>query len=224
LREVVLKMEGKPSEGGKANTGPALLGRVPRYGSWRELPLLLWALGLVLSINVAPAREERVSRTYDGSIPFPTGAFRAGETCVSLRAVMLSEDFFKGLTRLDSAAGPRFRRGSVPADSFPDSVSVEIESTLHRCQEAPAAVRVRAVPADFMKSLRFDLKWMHGLRTRPAEVLSLEATPVPWTETGEQRWLHKLVVRSRAVPLADRLVVSVLSAEGKYLTRMSGGP
>ncbi len=141
-------------------------------------------------------------------------------TCVFFTASMTAGDFFDGLRRIKTPTGAEFRKGSSVVDHFPEKISVEIRGVVTKCSENPREVLVPGLAADFMSSLRFEAQWGRGSEFQPAENLSAQTSPRPLSKL-KNIWTYTVTIPSKDVPLTDHLVVSVLSKEGKKVTRFS---
>ena len=68
--------------------------------------------------------------------------------------------------------------------------------------------------------MQFRVQWKRGLYLRPAATVTIERKPLVMEE-GDNRLLYVIKVRDHNVPLSDHLILSVISASGKIMSRMS---
>jgi cell envelope opacity-associated protein A len=64
------------------------------------------------------------------------------------------------------------------------------------------------------------VQWKRGLYLRPVASLTIERKPLR-LEEGDNQLLYVIKVRDHNIPLTDHLILSVVSANGKILSRMS---
>lgn len=153
-----------------------------------------------------------------GDFPLPLNS----KICVAVLVGLESGDFFKGLTRMQTASGVQYRKGNTLIETFPDTLKILIRAKAIRCDLTPSWLGPR-LNDHFMKSLRFEAASKRGLMSVPAEQISSSAYKVPFTESGPDQWAYELVIGLNKVPITDQLTVSVFSENGKLLTRITGG-
>jgi hypothetical protein len=154
---------------------------------------------------------------YKDDVSLSNGQIRAGDVCVNFIPVLQSQGFFNGLERIDTAQGSVFRRNSQPVDFFPDYLVIEINIRIEQCD---ANVYTPAKTPDVIKGMQFRVQWKRGLYLRPVASVSMERKPLVMEE-GDNRMLYIIKVRDHNVPLTDHLILSVISAQGKIMSRMS---
>jgi hypothetical protein len=154
---------------------------------------------------------------YKDDVPLSTGQIRRGNVCVNIIPVLQADGFFNGLERLDTAQGSEFRKNSRIVTNFPDFMAVEINIRIEDCD---ADVYTPVKTPDFIKGMHFRAQWKRGLDLRPADNVSIETKPVMMQE-GDNRMLYVMKIRDHNVPLTDHLIVSVIGADGRLLSRMS---
>jgi hypothetical protein len=154
---------------------------------------------------------------YRDDVALSTGQIRTGEVCVNLIPVMQALGFFNGLERIDTSQGSEFRRNSNPVDFFPDYLTIEINIRIEVCD---ANIYTPAKTPDVIKGMQFRVQWKRGLYLRPAANVTIERKPLVMEE-GDNRMLYVIKVRDHNVPLSDHLILSVISANGKIMSRMS---
>jgi hypothetical protein len=154
---------------------------------------------------------------YKDDVALSTGQIRSGEVCVNFIPVLQSLGFFNGLERIDTPQGPEFLRNSNPVQFFPDYLTLEINIRIEVCD---ANIYTPAKTPDIIKGIQFRVQWKRGLYLRPAANVSIERKPLQMEE-GDNRMLYVIKVRDHSVPLSDHLILSVISASGKIMSRMS---
>jgi hypothetical protein len=124
---------------------------------------------------------------------------------------------------------------------FPDTLLVEVTAalSLRPCDdplkvikdgsklriEVPGMIweQLGPTPIDLGDSLRFEVALVKGLLAEPAEGVSTRVSKVRFTEGGPQEWDYEILVRTKGAPLTDQVKLTVLSEDGRFLTRMMGG-
>jgi len=154
---------------------------------------------------------------YRDDVALSTGQIRAGDVCVNFIPVLQSLGFFNGLERIDTAQGSEFRRNSQTVDFFPDYLTLEINIRIEVCD---ANIYTPAKTPDIIRGMQFRVQWKRGLYLRPAANVSIERKTLQMEE-GDNRMLYVIKLRDHSVPLSDHLILSVISASGKIMSRMS---
>jgi hypothetical protein len=175
---------------------------------------------LVLLAPIARAQSEGLTgkmHEYKDDVSLSNGQIRAGDVCVNFIPVMQSLGFFNGLERIDTSQGSEFRRNSQAVDYFPDYLTLEINIRIEECD---ANVYTPAKTPDIIKGMQFRVQWKRGLDLRPVANVTIERKPLQMEE-GDNRMLYVIRLRDHSVPLSDHLILSVISAKGKIMSRMS---
>jgi hypothetical protein len=154
---------------------------------------------------------------YKDDVTLSTGQIRAGDVCVNFIPVLQSLGFFNGLERIDTPQGSEFLRNSHPVDFFPDYLTIEINVRIEVCD---ADMYTPAKTPDIIKGIQFRVQWKRGLYLRPVANVTIERKPLQMEE-GDNQMLYVIKVRDHNVPLSDHLILSVISANGKIMSRMS---
>jgi hypothetical protein len=178
------------------------------------------AAACLLLAPVARAQSEgNAGRMHDykDDVALSTGQIRTGDVCVNFIPVLQSLGFFNGLERIDTPQGSEFRRNSRTVDFFPDYLTIEINIRIEVCD---ANIYTPAKTPDIIKGMQFRVQWKRGLYLRPAANVTMERKPLQMEE-GDNRMLYVIKLRDHSVPLTDHLILSVISANGKLLSRMS---
>jgi hypothetical protein len=178
------------------------------------------AAACLLLAPVARAQSESLTgkmHEYKDDVSLSNGQIRAGDVCVNFIPVMQSLGFFNGLERIDTSQGSEFRRNSQPVDFFPDYLTIEITIRIEVCD---SNMYTPAQTPDAIKGMQFRVQWKRGLYLRPVASLTIERKPLR-LEEGDNQMLYVIKVRDHNVPLTDHLILSVISANGKIMSRMS---
>ena len=179
-----------------------------------------FAAACLLLAPIARAQSESLTgkmHEYKDDVSLSNGQIRAGDVCVNFIPVMQSLGFFNGLERIDTSQGSEFRRNSQPVDFFPDYLTIEITIRIEICD---SNTYTPAQTPDAIKGMQFRVQWKRGLYLRPVASLTIERKPLR-LEEGDNQMLYVIKVRDHSVPLTDHLILSVISANGKIMSRMS---
>jgi hypothetical protein len=179
-----------------------------------------YAAACLLLAPIAHAQSESLTgkmHEYKDDVSLSNGQIRAGDVCVNFIPVMQSLGFFNGLERIDTSQGSEFRRNSQPVDFFPDYLTIEITIRIEICD---SNTYTPAQTPDAIKGMQFRVQWKRGLYLRPVASLTIERKPLR-LEEGDNQMLYVIKVRDHSVPLTDHLILSVISANGKIMSRMS---
>ncbi len=158
----------------------------------------------------------RISQ-YTDIVKLSVGEVRSGDVCVTFEPTMESGTFFNGLERIDLDSGVLFRKNSTNVFNFPSYLKIDIHVSVHVCD---SNIYTPARSPDLMKGMKFRAQWKRNLALRPVANVTLENVPLN-LEEGDNRLLYVLRIREEDVPLTDHLIISVLTAQGKLLSRMS---
>lgn len=154
---------------------------------------------------------------YKDDVPLSTGQIRRGNVCVNFIPVLQAGEFFNGLERVDNAQRSEFRKNSFVVTNFPDFMTIEINIRVEDCD---ADVYTPVKTPEFVMGMHFRVEWKRGLDLRPVVNVSVERMPV-MMEQGDNRMLFVVKIRDHDVPLTDHLILSVVGADGKLMSRMS---
>jgi hypothetical protein len=154
------------------------------------------------------------------------------EGCLSVDGTIASGTFFENLKRNDSGILPEYRKRGELVTEYPESLTASIRIIGNQCTEAPS-LHSSIFNGDSY-SLSFEVDWKNGLQLSPAVLSPIVAhcvgSSVLINPSGDGDIITaplvtcQLTVASKGVPLADHLIVSVFSADGKLLTRISAAP
>jgi hypothetical protein len=155
---------------------------------------------------------------YKEVVPLSSGQVRDGNVCVNFGPVMTAGDFFDGLQRHETPSGDEFRKNSRVVQNFPEQITVQVQLSISVCD---ADIYTPAPAPGFVNGIRFKAQWKRGLAMRPVEQFAIQRVAIT-SEEGDSRLLFLLKIRDKNVPLTDHLIISVISPQGKLLSRMSG--
>jgi hypothetical protein len=152
------------------------------------------------------------------------------DSCFFWGGTLSSGDFFRDLKRKDSSRGTRYYRKNKEVLLYPEELYVTVRVTHPECDDRGNVTSLQGLelPEDFGASFTFKVEWKNGVQLNPADnftVLSREHKPTAFNLMSAQ-FSNDVVefgisVRSKAVPLSDHLIVSVLDANGKNIVRLS---
>lgn len=177
----------------------------------------------------AHARPKNIS-TYDGVVDFGAQLLHLDRGCLSVDGTMTSGNFFDDLKRIDVRGQLEYRKRGRVVTEYPESLTTSIHIAGDRCAAAfsssPAAIFHGG-----SYSVNFKVEWKDGMQLRPAVLSPVAAHCVGYssitTPAGNfalPSIICQMTVDSKDVPLADHLIVSIFTADGKRLTRLSAAP
>lgn len=155
---------------------------------------------------------------YKEVVPLSSGEIREGNTCVYLGPAMSAGEFFDGLQRTETPGGDVFRKNASVVQTFPDGITVQVQVGISVCN---ADIYTPAPAPSFVSGMQFKAQWKRGLAMRPVAQLRVQRIPF-LAEEGDNRMLYVLKIHDKDVPLTDHLIISVISPQGKLLSRMAG--
>jgi hypothetical protein len=192
-----------------------------KMSALRLLSILASTLFPLVSFNAfgeAPVQEPAQIVEYKEVVPLSSGQVREGDVCVNFGPVMTSGDFFDGLQRHETPSGDEFHKNSQLLKNFPEQITVQVQLSISVCD---ADIYTPAPAPGFVNGIRFKAQWKRGLAMRPVTELRVQRVAIT-SEEGDSRLLFLLKIHDRDVPLTDHLIISVISPQGKLLSRMSG--
>jgi len=187
----------------------------------RFLSVLVVTLFLLIPLGAlgeSGVQEAPQVLEYKEVVPLSSGQVRDGNVCVNFGPVMTAGDFFDGLQRHETASGDEFRKNSQVVRNFPEQITVQVQLSISVCD---ADIYTPAPAPGFVNGIRFKAQWKRGLAMRPVEQFAIQRVAIT-SEEGDSRLLFLLKIRDKNVPLTDHLIISVISPQGKLLSRMSG--
>jgi hypothetical protein len=155
---------------------------------------------------------------YKEVVPVSAGQIRDKDVCINFSPVMTAGDFFDGLQRHETASGDQFRKNSQVVTTFPDQITVQVQTAVTVCD---ADLYTPAPLPSFFNGLQFKVQWKRGLTMRSVAQVAVQRVMFA-SQEGDNRLMFLLKIRDHSVPLTDHLIISVISPQGKLLTRMSG--
>jgi hypothetical protein len=199
---------------------------VSRY---RHPATILLALIVVLFPTGASAGA-RSSSTYDGTIDFGAQLLHLDDGCLALNGTVTSGNFFQDLRRIEVGNRFEYRKQGKVVTEYPESLTTSIRIEGDPCNAALSNSPSAIFQGDSY-SVKLQVEWKDGMELRPAVLSPVAAhctastsTPIPKRDYTIPYVTCEMTVDSRGVPLGDHLIVSVFTADGKRLTRLSAGP
>jgi len=169
---------------------------------------------------------------FDGGIFFETDGSLSDITCFRVSGRATAPQFFDGLKRIDDAHGTHYQREREAVTEFPEELTISVVMFDFPCPgqlEKPGPRRY--LTKDMMLSLRFSFYWKRNLELRHIENLkqiTARAEPIePYnTEIKEDlarryRWFLDFKIPSAGVPLSDRVVLMIRTADGRTAARVA---
>jgi hypothetical protein len=193
--------------------------------------LATFLLALIVALFPTSANAGgRSNSSYDGTIDFGAQLLRFDDGCLALNGTVTSGTFFQDLRRTEVGNRFEYRKGGKVVTEYPESLTTSIRIEGDRCTAALSNSPSAIFQGDSY-SVKFEVEWKDGMELRPAVLSPLAAhctastsTPIPKRDFTIPFVTCEMTVDSRGVPLGDHLIVSVFTANGKRLTRLSAGP
>lgn len=185
---------------------------------------------LVIALFPSFANAHGKRATYYGSLDFGSQLLHLDDGCLSVDGTVTSGTFFKELKRNDLGIQSEYRKDGQVVKEYPDSVSTSIRIVGEQC----SALSPNSISSIFngdSYTLTFEVAWKDGMQLRPASVQPAAARCVgyrvmtnPNKESAVPAITCEMIVNSRGVSLDNHLIVSVFSASGTRITRLSAAP
>jgi hypothetical protein len=177
----------------------------------------------------AHARGKK-STSYDGMVGFGAQRLHLGDGCFSVDGSVRAGDFFEDLERIDVASGPEFKKGGRVVTEYPESLTTSIRILGDQCAGAFSITPSSIFNGDSY-SLTFEVEWKDGVQLTPAllspAVAHCVGSRIATNLSGDSTFpaiTCEMTVDSKGIPLANHLIVSVFTADGERLTRLSARP
>jgi hypothetical protein len=155
---------------------------------------------------------------YNERVAMSTGEVRVGDVCADFYPDLESDEFFKGLQRIDADHTPEFRKYSQTVTTYPSRLTIQIDVRISVCD---ANIFTPARAPEFLKTLHFKVQWKRQLYLRPVAGYSVANVPLNLDEDEGRRLLVVQIRDANNIPLTDHLILTILSPEGKILSRMA---
>jgi len=177
-----------------------------------------------------PVRKDVMN--FDGGILFETDGSLSEITCFRLSGRASAPHFFENFKRVDDEHGTHYRRGQELLTEFPEElrfslVIFDIPCAGQLQQPGPR----RYLTKEMMQTLRFSFYWKRGLELRHVENIRQEAATAEPVEpynteikaelAKRYRWFLAFAIPSAGVPLTDRLVLMIRTADGRMAARVA---
>jgi hypothetical protein len=182
----------------------------------------IFAVCLMVSwpLSASHAQDETTGKIveYNERVAMSTGEVRKGDICADFYPDLESDEFFKGLQRIDADHTPEFRRYSQPVTMYPSRLMIQIDVRISVCD---ANIYTPAPVPEFLKTLHFKVQWKRQLYLRPVAGYSVANVPLNLDDDEGRRLLVIQIRDANNIPLTDHLILTILSPEGKILSRMA---
>jgi hypothetical protein len=155
---------------------------------------------------------------YNERVPMSTGEVRKGEICANFYPDIESDEFFKGLQRIESDDSREYRKYSRIVTTYPARLTVQVDIRISVCD---ADVYTPAPTPEFLKTLHFKVQWKRAMYLRPVPNYSMESVPLNLNESENRKLVVIQIRDAENVPITDHLILTILSPEGKILSRMA---
>src|SRR5450631_589722 len=119
-----------------------------------------------VAISVAVLCPLRSSHALDGTsqkiveynerVRMSTGEVRKGDVCANFYPDMESDEFFKGLQRIETDNSPEYRKYSRAVTTYPSRLTIQVDIRISICD---ADVYTPAPTPEFLKTLHFKVQW-----------------------------------------------------------------
>lgn len=190
---------------------------------------LLLSAFLAICSTTAQARTAK-SSAYGGMIDFGPQLLYLADGCVSIDGTVAAGTFFGDLKRIQTGSRPAYIKNGRVVTYYPQSLTASIRLVGRQCEAGVSNSFPTLLNGDSY-SLTFQVEWKDGMQMRPAEFSPVVARCVgsriltdPAKTLSFPEITCQVNVDSRGVPLADHLIVSIFTSDGKRLTRLSAAP
>jgi hypothetical protein len=175
---------------------------------------------------------KKVVLNFDGGIMFATEGGLSELTCFRLDGRVTAPVFFDDFKRVDDQNGTEYRSGKEVVTEFPEALRVTFVMFDIPCKRNTLEPGPRKyLTKEIMKSMRFSFYWKRGLELRHIENLKPPTATAeliePFnTESKEElpkrsRWILEFKIPGAGVPLTDRLVLIIRTADGRRAARVA---
>jgi hypothetical protein len=169
---------------------------------------------------------DKSKSTHDGTIDFGAQYGLLDGGCIGFSGVVSSGTFFNHLKRTGTDGHVEFTKDNRVVTEYPESLTVEIRIAGGPCDSDHPELRpsILAMDAD---PLKFRVEWKAGMQLRPALQAPIAvhcANRSSWPGFGLTVKTCQMTVDGKGVPLVDHLIVSLLTANGTTLVRLSAAP
>jgi hypothetical protein len=160
----------------------------------------------------------------EGGAALGLTAYRQFNRCIVFDAGLTGE-FFEGLERSDTSQGTLYRKSGRPVLEFSDELVLEISPHVFECGVRDSLVLptenwLSPLPPEYLE-LRFHLRWT-GSSLRDLGEVPSERVPEIWSELRPPKWLYRLQIPSKGVPVTDSLEVRILTRTGTQIGCIRG--
>ncbi len=193
--------------------------------------LIRLLLGVIIGMtSIAVSARPKNNSTYDGQVDFGAQLLRVDGACLSVHGAMTAGRFFDDLRRVDKAGRLEYRKRGKLVTEYPESLTTSIRISRDACGGGYSKSPSPIFRGDSY-SLKLLVYWKHDMQMRPAALAPDLARCVGYliaTAPDENLAVPsiscQMTVASKGVPLGDHLIVSILAADGRPITRIAAAP
>lgn len=188
------------------------------------------SFGFVFCLLAFVASGRGKTASYDGTVDFGGQLLHLDDGCLAVDGTVTSGNFFKDLKRSDSDSGFEYRKGDRVVTEYPASLTTSIRIVGQPC----AAAFPNSISSIFdgdSYTLSFEVAWKSGMQVRPASLSPAVAHCTGYrvvTDPNKSSTFPaitcEMTVDSKGISLDNHLIVSVFTADGTRLTRISAAP
>ena len=185
---------------------------------------------LVVLLPIGASARGRKVETYGGAIDFGAQLLHLDGSCLSVDGTVQAGHFFEDLKRVDTGSQFQYIKDGKAVAEYPESITTSIRIMGDQCQEGLSNTRSTIFSANSY-ALTFEVEWKDGMQLSPAVISPAIAHCVGTrviTDVNKDLAFPavtcQMTVQSKGISLANHLIVSVFSPDGKRLTRISAAP
>ena len=172
-------------------------------------------------------RSSAATTKYTQKVLIGFGSTRSSNVCLSFAATAESGDFFNGLISHETKHGHEFRK-KQKIFVFPETIIIRVLAVSDRCKAADASVKNEGsdihLDGNFLKSIQFKTFWKQGADIREAKIKRLNAQKtnrIFWETDSADRWEYEIQVVSANIPLIDSFILTLVTPDGREISRLS---
>jgi hypothetical protein len=185
---------------------------------------------LVVLLPIGASARGRKIESYGGAIDFGAQLLHFDGSCLSVDGTVKAGNFFEDLKRVDAGTQFQYMKDGKVVAEYPESVTTSIRIMGDQCEDGLTNTRSSIFGADSY-ALTFEVEWKDGMQLSPGVISPAIAHCVGTrviTNVNKDLALPavtcQMTVQSKGISLANHLIVSVFSPDGKRLTRLSAAP
>ena len=136
------------------------------------------------------------------------------------------DPFFTNIVEFKDKGVVKFRGATGILENYPATITLHIEYRTDLSILKTSPKPQKPCPRFEPGLINFTAAWNNGSRTLPADATVTKREhvgPEPLCEmTCSDLWVYNLQIASKAVPLTDKLVLTIDSSDGKHLSTLAG--